>query len=291
MPIKLTYSYVKEYIKTAGYFLLSEDYKNCSDNLHIKCNKGHNYLCNWNNFKKGNRCPVCNGGVKLSYDHVKKQIESVMGYKLLSKKYKNAHTKLKVQCDKGHVYEVIWNSFQRGRRCPICDGTQKLTYKHVKNEIEKSGYKLLSSSYKNCGDNLLVSCGSGHEYEVKYYNFKSGYRCPICYRESTSSKAEVEVQEFISTLCSDQINNDRQTILNPNTGHFIELDVYLPEHHKAIEYNGTYWHSLPKAIEKDKIKQSECNRLGIDLLIIHEQNYVNDKQIEFDKIRKFINET
>jgi len=115
-----------------------------------------------------------------------------------------------------------------------------------------------------------------------------GQRCPICNNESNSSKAEKEVQEYVSTFNVNQINNDRSIILNPNTGHYLELDIYLPKINKAIEYNGTYWHSLPKAMKRDKIKQNECKRLGIDLLIIKEQDYINSKEDELQKIKEFI---
>lgn len=37
---------------------------------------------------------------KLTYKYVKEQIERVEGYKLLSKKYIDSQTKLKIQCNK-----------------------------------------------------------------------------------------------------------------------------------------------------------------------------------------------
>jgi len=66
------------------------------------------------------------------------------------------------------------------------------------------------------------------------------------------------------------------------------LDIYLPDLKIAIEYNGIYWHSLPKSIIKDQIKQDECKRLGIDLLVINEQDWIDDKDIELNKINSFI---
>lgn len=38
---------------------------------------------------------------KLTFEFVKEQFEKE-GYKLLSTEYENAHTKLKVRCNKGH---------------------------------------------------------------------------------------------------------------------------------------------------------------------------------------------
>ena len=49
------------------------------------------------------------------YDFFKEQ-----GYELLSTEYKNAHQKLQYKCPEGHIHEITWNNFQRGRRCPDC---------------------------------------------------------------------------------------------------------------------------------------------------------------------------
>ena len=59
-----------------------------------------------------------------------------------------------------------------------------------------------------------------------------------------------------------------------------ELDIYIPEHNLAIEFNGWYWHS---DIYKDKYyhqnKTKICNEKDITLIHIHEYNYINSKEI------------
>ena len=72
-------------------------------------------------------------------EYVKNQIENT-GYKLLSNEYENANTKLKIQCSEGHQYNVRYNNFQQGKRCPICDGTQKLTYNFIKQQFDILSY-------------------------------------------------------------------------------------------------------------------------------------------------------
>jgi hypothetical protein len=101
-----------------------------------------------------------------TYEFVKKYIES-FGYRLLSKEYKNAKSKLKVKCDKGHEYDVRWDNFKSGQRCPKCFGNVRLAYNFVKESIEKEGYELLSEEYKNIHSKLKVKCNKGHEYEVR----------------------------------------------------------------------------------------------------------------------------
>ena len=282
-----SYEHVKELIEKEGYTLLSETYKNNRKKLKVRCPENHVYETTYYSFKSGRRCPECAGNKKLTYEHIKEQIENE-GYALLSKEYKNANNKLKVKCSKGHKYKVNWGHFQQGVRCLECSGSKKLTYEFVKEKIEKEGYKLLSDSYKDSRTKLKVKCPEGHEYSVKWNNFQIGQRCPECYAESSISKPEKEVLEYVKTLYGEVISNDRTQIANPETGFNLELDIWLPELNKAIEFNGRYWHSSYYTKRKDKIKKQQCEEKGIDLMIIDEEIWNLNKEKCLDKIRDFI---
>jgi ribosomal protein S27E len=285
---KLTHEYVKEYIEKEGYKLLSKEYKNAFTKLKTICPNGHKYKVKWNDFQQGYRCSECSGNKKLTHEFVKEQIEKE-GYKLLSKTYKNNKNKLKVKCPKDHEYEVVYDCFNHGQRCSECSGNKKLTHEFVKEQIEKDGYKLLSKEYKNSNTKLKVKCPKGHVYKVVWDSFKQGIRCPKCYDESTSSKAEIEIFEFIKNIYDDIIiSNDRTQIVNPETGFNLELDIWLPELNKAIEFNGVYWHSLPKRKIRDKIKKQQCKENNINLLIIDENLWNFNKEKCLEKIKEFI---
>jgi len=75
-------------------------------------------------------------------------------------------------------------------------------------------------------------------------------------------------------LTDNVITNDRTKILNSKTNKHLELDVYLPLLNKAIEFNGRYWHSFEDVMQRDIFKIGECKRLGIELLVINEQDYI-----------------
>lgn len=66
-PLVLTYEYVKNYIESCGYKLLSKEYKNNATYLLVWCgNPNHKpYKVKFNNFKDCNsRCPECNTNSK-----------------------------------------------------------------------------------------------------------------------------------------------------------------------------------------------------------------------------------
>jgi hypothetical protein len=50
---------ILNYIKDAGYTLLSKEYIGAHKSLDIKCNNGHFYNANYSNFQQGKRCPHC----------------------------------------------------------------------------------------------------------------------------------------------------------------------------------------------------------------------------------------
>ena len=126
---KFDYKYVKEYVESFGYKLLSKEYKNTNEYILIKCpDENHKpYLVKFSSFKnQETRCPYCQNkkrGLyrKFDYKYVKEYVES-FGYKLLSKEYKNCDEKLKIECNKGHIYEVSFYCFKNlNTRCPICN--------------------------------------------------------------------------------------------------------------------------------------------------------------------------
>lgn len=96
------------------------------------------------------------------------------------------------------------------------------------------------------------------------------------------SKPEEELVEYISSLCPGTpiITSDR-SVLNP-----YELDIYLPNYNLAFEYNGLYYHSedFGKDSHYHIFKTEECQKKGIKLIHIWENDYLNNKDIIFSKI-------
>ena len=286
---KLTLEYVKEQIEKEGYRLLSKEYKNAHTKMELECPEGHRYPVKYGNFKQGQRCSKCyRNKLRYTYDFIKSKIEE-NGYKLLSKEYKGANYKIEIKCPKGHNYEVVWSNWQQGNRCSKCAGVKKLTYEEVKKGIEKEGYKLLSEEYKNNKTRLELECPKGYKFKMTWNDFMRGVRCPQCDKEKKSSKGQKEVLEYIQSLTDTTIiENDRSQILNPRTSHFLELDIYLPELKKAIEYNGTYWHSSKHQKYKDNQKVIQCEEKGIDLLVVEEYKWINNNEGVKNEINKFI---
>lgn len=134
----------------------------------------------------------------------------------------------------------------------------------------------LCMEYFNCNES------SAHkkikEFEIEY-NKRSGF-----------SFQEKEVCNFIKDLNINTVENKRLSEIN-------ELDIYIPDHNLAIEYNGIYWHSYmhPDRASSDKqtdiryckqrhIRKTEaCQAQGIKLLHIFENEWSNPVKQEIWK--------
>ena len=108
------------------------------------------------------------------------------------------------------------------------------------------------------------------------------YNTPYIY-DIKSSHYENEISEFLTSHNINHITSDRIQI-KP-----LELDIYLPDHKIAIEFNGDYWHSSKF---KDKFyhqnKSLLCSEKGIRLIHIFEFEYNNNKKIILDYLLEMI---
>jgi len=141
------------------------------------------------------------------------------------------------------------------------------------------GYELLSKEYINNKKPLLIKCNKDHIFRITYNDFISGHRCPKCSFINKKSKPETEIIEYIKKIYLGKIiENDRSLIKNPVTGKMLELDIYLPDLKKAIEFNGIYWHSKENVKLRDIEKIKQCKEKSINLLVIKEEIWINDKE-------------
>jgi len=96
------------------------------------------------------------------------------------------------------------------------------------------------------------------------------------------SKGEKEVLEYVKSIYNGTIIENDRTQMEPNSeNNWIEnheLDIWLPDIRVAIEFNGTYWHSLPNIVESDHFKKLQCESKGISLVSISEQDWTEDQE-------------
>lgn len=108
-------------------------------------------------------------------------------------------------------------------------------------------------------------------------------RCPECYpKNQPVSQYEKELETYLTQFKT--IKNSRK-IIPP-----YEIDIYLPDHNLAIEFNGLYWHSTEwkdKYYHQNKVKM--CHEKSIRLLHIWEDDWLNNPEEVKENILHYIN--
>ena len=109
-------------------------------------------------------------------------------------------------------------------------------------------------------------------------------RCSACYPLlQGNSGIEIEVSDYIKTIYTGEIIENSRRILPSG----LEVDIYLPDKKLAVEIDGLYWHSeligKPKHYHLDKT--IECEKNGIQLIHIFEDEWKNKSEIVKEKLK------
>lgn len=106
----------------------------------------------------------------------------------------------------------------------------------------------------------------GHRWQIAPNNRtsnKSG--CPKCAMAARTSYPEQALYYYVKKLYPDAINGYKAPFLEK-----MEVDIYIPSIHYAIEYDGKHWHSERKMpLERKKYKL--CQKNGIHLIRVREK--------------------
>jgi very-short-patch-repair endonuclease/DNA-directed RNA polymerase subunit RPC12/RpoP len=125
-----------------------------------------------------------------------------------------------------------------------------------------------------------ITCNTVFQF---YYANGTLPRCPICFpKQNGSSLVEKQVVDFVKQLSISSIEENTKKIIPP-----YELDIYLPKHKLAIEFDGIYWHSELNGGNKTGHLQKTnlCEQHGIKLIHIFEDEWIEKREIVESIIR------
>lgn len=128
---------------------------------------------------------------------------------------------------------------------------------------------------------IIATCDKGHVFDIHIKTLygrtsKKFIQCTTCNPIlHTTSLAEVELSDFIKENHDGKVITNTKQIISP-----YELDIYLPELKLAYEFNGLFWHSeLNKSDNYHRIKSDMCDKKGIQLIHIWEDDWMDKKEI------------
>lgn len=183
------------------------------------------------------------------------------------------------KCENGHSYLMsIDKKTSRGFGCPICSGHG--VQKGV-NDLETLDPKLAKEWHPTKNGNLLPSqitvgsgkkvwwiCKYGHEWQATPHD-RHGDRtgCPICRSRMQTSFPEQAIYYYIKKLFPESVNRYKGIF---DSG--MELDIFIPSHNLAIEYDGRAWHRTKEEHDREIKKYQICKENKITLIRIKEKH-------------------
>lgn len=161
---------------------------------------------------------------KLSYEYVQNFINSIDGYTLISNEYKNCKEKIKVKHNCGNIYEVTFDNFKNGKRCPICSKKMINKNKKLNNDSFKIKlYKKYNNDYIVLGNyinnrtKIKVKHKCGYIYETRPDNLLQGYQCPVC-----KGNKKLNTEQF------------KKKVYNKYNNEYTVLGKYINTHTKIL---------------------------------------------------------
>lgn len=156
-------------------------------------------------------------------------------------------------------------------------------------ELLKDSVEVLS--YSN--DAFTCKCKTCNKiFTTHYQNIYNRYNgnriiCTECNPlESGTSAPEQEIYQYIKSLFegknTEVINKCRSVLPN------LELDIYIPEHKLAIEYDGLYWHNEVNLDNNDNYhvnKTNMCEKQDIQLIHIFEDEWLDKQDIVKSRLK------
>lgn len=294
---KTSFDTTKELFTYRGYTLLTtiDEYnymKLSKDKIKFVCPNGHIHKMLLGNFKSGQNCGLCDPRIAgVTWNDVIELFENKKGWKVLSiqSEFRSAlHDKIIFQCKEGHIHQYTYTALKRrNSECPHCIKVVPITFSEIKESMESEGYIVHTTEEEFKTQSITrikFVCPKGHKSQITGRKWRMGRRCSKC----SVSKEEYQIREFLDEQGISYEMNDRSTIKNPKTGHYLELDLWFPDKYKAIEHNGVYRHSMSDRIEKDIIKLAEAQKINLPILIIMDYEWNKNKEVTKERILKFL---
>ena len=206
-------------------------------------------------------------------------------YDYSSTKYLSYHEPVEVTCKNHGPFTQSAKNHLNAGGCPKCgqeSSSSSRCYSReefivLANKMHGDAYDYSLVDYKGIKERVLIICRKHGGFYQEANNHAQGEGCPSCTHQYSLPHKNVE--EFLTSLGVEYKSNDRSSIPP------FELDVYVPSHKLAIEFNGKYWHSMNKAGSPEEKRRHEakflrCLESGIRLFQIEEQEWEgNSKSI------------
>jgi len=273
------------------------DYINNETKVLVICKEcGAEFFQKPSNHLNGQGCPKC--GVKkrvlnntYTKDEILAKAKEIYDNRFDYSKfiYNGISEKGLIKCNTcGREFNQSMNEhINQHHGCPFCGKANLLNSRKITTEefVEKAKkihgntYDYSLVKYVNYDTEVEIICPKHGVFMQTPDAHLQGKGCQKC--GVRLSKNEDEIANFIREVDGVEIVQQERTLIKP-----YEIDIYVPDKKIGIEFNGLLWHSEKYKEDRNYHlnKTIECNKKGIRLIQIFEDEYINHKEIVLSKI-------
>lgn len=257
--------------------------------LPVRCGKGHHNEVTLAKLARLPGCPTCRAQSRRQAERQRQvaRIDAVLesaGGKRLSpaEQYINQSTQIRFHC--GHcgedhtkrAQEIIVHKYCRAYGLEKSRRARRLTYEKVQRAVQAHQFELgwtaaqFADEYLNRRTLLPLKCREGHEFEVRWDDFRRVPNCRIC--------SGFLFEKFTHRLAEQAFGLTFQTHARPSFLNRLELDLFAKEQALAIEIDGpthddARLHSSHERFtaqqQRDAKKDALCKQHGVTLIRIN----------------------
>lgn len=248
------------------------------------------------NHMNGQGCPDCGGRVRSEKRRKADPLPDfarVHGdrYDYSRVDYINNKTPITIVCHEHGAFEQKPNAHLTGHGCPTCwDARRKASGKartvvfaesfaSRAHEVHGDRYEILTTP-EHSHDVVAFKCEAHGPFLQKAYSHLQGVGCPVCGR--VVSQQQRNVAAFVESLGVKVVQDERDILGG------LHIDIWLPEKHLGIEYNGSYWHTENRVGNKHLEKYERAKAAGIRLIQLFDFEWLERPDIVRARIKSMV---
>jgi DNA G:T-mismatch repair endonuclease len=244
-------------------------------------------------------CPECaqiinTNKLRLTTEQFIQKAKEVHGdkYDYSKVEYVNMTSNVKIICMyHGEFFQTPVNHIHLKSGCLECSYNDKrlTTEQFIQKakEVHGNKYDYSKVEYVNMKVKVKIICPEhGEFWQNPNAHIVSKAGCIKCVKND--SKPEKELRQFIQSIIPSAVKSHINTVIPRQ-----ELDVYIPELKIAFEFQGEYWHKHHHidVEERDERKRQSCQKLGIRLYEIWENDWKYNRKSVEKRIKQILNMT